>query len=112
MSEQLGTSPVGIMERLPNMKKRERSIYYREINGVWMQTGLLPSDMQGRETYLSKGFRLSPPDNVEFTPVESDKEKDQLLAKLAEIEAKNADLEAKLAELWNDRPKMGRPKKG
>mgnify|MGYP001557778874 CR=1 FL=1 len=86
MNEVIGNTPAGVLERIPNLKKRQRSIYYREINGVWMQTGLLPSDAQGRELYLAKGFRLTPPSDVEFLPVmESDTEKDKLYAEIADL---------------------------
>ncbi len=100
MSQEIGNSPAGILEKIPNLKRRQRSIYYREINGVWMQTGLLPSDALGRELYLGKGFRLTPPTGVEFQPVsKTDPEKDQLYAEIARLKEQL------------DKPRIGRPPK-
>jgi hypothetical protein len=90
MSDVIGSSPVGIIEKIPNLKKRQRSVYYRPINqgdGTvdWETTKLLPSDAQGRELYQSKGFRLSLPSNNPATP-EVDSEKDSLIARNKELE--------------------------
>lgn len=87
-TEVIGATAVGPMEKIPNLKKRQRAIYYRpfpKADGTveWMATQLLPSDAQGRELYLSKGFRLSPPKPMDTVAPESvtvDQEKETLLA--------------------------------
>jgi hypothetical protein len=69
MSDVIAQSPAGAIERIPDLKKRQRSIYYRPVekNGSveWQPTQLLPSDATGRELYFSKGFRLSIPNPTE-----------------------------------------------
>ncbi len=92
MSEVIGTSPAGQIEKIENLKKRQRTIYWRPIKDEegnvinWVETQPLPSDSQGRELYFSKGFRLSPPrtDTTApegFTVVDTvDQEKEDLLA--------------------------------
>jgi hypothetical protein len=89
MPQVIGNSPAGQIESVENLKKRQRSIYWRPINNDngevigWIETQLLPSDSSGRELYFSKGFRLSPPKDEEhndgFT-VQVDSEKEELLA--------------------------------
>ena len=89
MAEVIGQTQVGAIERIPNLKKRQRSIYYQPINQTdgsvqWLETRPLPSDAQGRELYLSKGFRLSIPTEP-ATPEEADKEKEVLLSENADL---------------------------
>ena len=80
----IAQSQAGPIERVPNLKKRQRSIYYQpDGKGGWLQTRPLPSDANGRELYLSKGFRLKPED----TPT-SESEKETLLAKVNDLENK------------------------
>ncbi len=64
----------------PGGKRRERATYYRQIptkNGeiVWVMTSLLPSDPLGKQQYLAKGFRLTPPEGTEFAAINVDQEK-------------------------------------
>ena len=42
-------------------KSRVRAHYWREIGGKWVQTQLLPSDTMSRAIYMSKGFRMTNP---------------------------------------------------
>ena len=87
MADVIGQSPAGVIERIPNLKKRQRAIYYREEprgSGNWTPTQLLPSDAQGRELYLSKGFRLSPPTET-AEQVTVDNEKEVLLSEVADL---------------------------
>ncbi len=86
-----------IMESPAGMKKRQRSIYWKKVtvkggDMIWMQTMPLPSDIQGQAYYLSKGFRLKPPDETEPAP-EVDKD-EQIRNQIGEI----ARLTAQLAE--------------
>ncbi len=87
MSDVIGQTRAGQLEEVPNLKKRQRAIYYRPIrheDGTveWLETLPLPSDAQGRELYLSKGFRRSPPTD-EPTPDEG--KADTLLAENAKL---------------------------
>lgn len=59
----IGQTMAGPIENIPNLKKRQRAVYWRKIGDTWVETKLLPSDATGRENYLSKGFRLKPPSN-------------------------------------------------
>ena len=90
MAGVIGQSQAGPIEEIPNLKKRQRSIYYRPVKKdgsvQWLETKLLPSDAQGRELYLSKGFRLSPP--TEVIPEQIDQEKEVLLAENADLRNK------------------------
>jgi hypothetical protein len=61
----IGQSAVGPIEKIPDLKRRQRDIYWRKIGDTWEKTQLLPSDATGRELYLSKGFRLTPPSDKE-----------------------------------------------
>ncbi len=87
-SEVVAKSPAGNIEKVPNLKKRQRSVYYRPVKNQdgsvdWQPTQLLPSDAVGRELYLSKGFRLNPPkltDTATPNEVTVDQEKETLLA--------------------------------
>ena len=89
MSEVIGQSMAGPIEKIPNLKKRQRAIYWREdAHGNWTPTRLLPSDAPGRELYLSKGFRLSPPkptDTATPEQVAAEQEKEVLLAENARL---------------------------
>lgn len=94
-TETIGRTQVGPMEKIPNLKSRQRSIYYcpiKQTDGTvqWLETRMLPSDASGRELYLSKGFRLSLPKDEEVVtpPVDDGKEE----AYLAEIKALKAQL--------------------
>ena len=86
MAEVIGQTQAGQLESIPNLKKRQRSIYYcpikQEDGSVqWLETQLLPSDAQGRELYLSKGFRLSPPgDTATPEQVTAEQEREVLLS--------------------------------
>jgi hypothetical protein len=65
MSDVIGQSQVGQIEKIPNLKKRQRSIYYQpDGRGGWLPTRPLPSDATGRELYLSKGFKQTVPQEV------------------------------------------------
>jgi hypothetical protein len=79
-------------------KRRERACYYRRITVIggemiWVRTGLLPSDAVGREYYLTKGFRLSPPEGWDtgqqavIAPVSDEKDTviQSLLNKITEL---------------------------
>lgn len=87
-NEVIGHSQAGPIEEIKNLKKRQRAIYYRPVKHgdgsvEWQPTQLLPSDMQGRELYLSKGFRLSPPkptDTATPEQVTAEQEREVLLA--------------------------------
>ncbi len=79
------------IEKLPNLKKRQRSVYYRpDGQGGWMETQLLPSDAQGRELYLSKGFRLTPPSPLSDVAT-SDTEKEGLYAEISKLKQELAE---------------------
>jgi len=63
----LARSPAGNIEPVANLKKRQLAVYYRPVKDDagnvidWVTTRPLPADFAGRELYLSKGFRLTPP---------------------------------------------------
>ena len=85
-----------IREEIPKLKKRLRSYYFKRItvkggDMVWVRTELLPSDMLGRSYYLSKGFRLDPPEGTEWAkarpPKLDDPEKVTLRNQVADLEA-------------------------
>lgn len=91
MSDVIGQTQAGPLEKIPNLKSRQRAIYYRPFkkpDGTveWLETRLLPSDAQGRELYLSKGFRLKPPTDT-TTPevILEDEEKEALRAEVQEL---------------------------
>ena len=89
MAEQIGNSPAGIIEEVPNLQRRNRSRYWRPIkqpDGTmgWGQTMLLPSDLVGRNQYLRKGFRLDNPNEVN---AKEDEDKVALEQRIAELEA-------------------------
>jgi len=103
MAGTTGRTQAGILENIPDLKKRQRSIYYcpvKQADGSvqWLETCPLPSDMQGRELYLSKGFRLSPPGE----PTEPEKEKEDLLSENARL--KNELKMAKVREARGKKP--------
>jgi hypothetical protein len=86
----------GPIETIPNLKKRQRSVYWRKVGDQWIQTNLLPSDATGRENYLSKGFRLKPPSDTpepeDSLLAENKLLKQQLaMAKAREAKAKKED---------------------
>ena len=86
----LAESPAGPIEQVPNLKKRQTSIYWRphvtpDGETIWIETLPLPSDLQGRETYLAKGFRLSPPQDEVPPLVVVDEEKERLYAEVASL---------------------------
>jgi hypothetical protein len=94
MAEAIGSSPAGVIEKLPDLRRRQTSIYYRPIkdgngNVEWTPTAQLASDSAGRETYLARGFRLSPP-KTDTTPPEAviDTEKESLLSQVKDLENK------------------------
>jgi hypothetical protein len=87
-NEVIGQSQAGPIEKIPNLKKRQRAIYYREVNGEWQPTQPLPSDAVGRELYFSKGFRLSipkPTDTATPDVTAIDTEKESLLAEVTRL---------------------------
>ena len=88
----LGQTPAGIIEPVPNLKKRQTHRYWRQINGEWVQTHPLPSDAVNKDLYLSKGFRLYPPGE---DPIE--KEREVLYAEIAELRKEREDLREKKA---------------
>ena len=72
METVLGTTPAGNMEAIPDLKRRQRAVYFREIPAkdgqkLWRPTLPLPSDPMGKEQYLTKGFRLTPPETTSIT---------------------------------------------
>ena len=112
--------PTGLlMEKVPDLKRRQRSIYYRRItvkggDMIWIQTGLLPSDPLGRLYYESKGFRLTPPGGTEFAPSspeqkpEDKSEKDrQINALLEEVRLLRAEVEASKVKKRGRKAKAG-----
>ncbi len=110
--------PSGLMtEKIPNLKRRQRSKYYRRITVmggemVWVQTELLPSDVEGRAYYEAKGFRLTPPEGTEFahnkSPVEENKD-----GVIRTLQDEIASLKAKLEDKGKQEGsgKVGRPKR-
>ena len=44
---------------------RMRTRYWRQMDGEWVQTQLLPADPLSVALYFSKGFRAKPPTNGE-----------------------------------------------
>ena len=97
VTEVLAKSPAGPIEQVPNLKKRQTTRYWRpfkdeEGNIFWMQTLPLPSDASGRELYLSKGFRLSPPKTGEGNELTAEE------TAVEALRAENARLRAMLEE--------------
>lgn len=90
VTKTLAGSPAGPIEAVPNLKKRQTSIYWRphqtpDGETIWIETRPLPSDLQGRETYFAKGFRLTPPQDEGPPPVVVDEEKESLYAEVAAL---------------------------
>lgn len=59
-------SPAGPIEPIPDLKRRATATYWRPYtkedgSTEWIATRPLPADMEGKELYLNKGFRLTPP---------------------------------------------------
>ncbi len=80
-TEVIARSQAGDIVKIPNLKKRQRSTYYRpDGKGGWLPTRPLPSDANGRELYQSKGFRLSIPSETVTPEQVADTEKEDLLA--------------------------------
>jgi len=75
-------SPAGPIEQVPNLKRRQRAVYYREIQGKWHPTMPLPADAVNKELYLNKGFRLSPPGEESAIANSPDLDKEALLAEI------------------------------
>lgn len=93
--------PSGVIIEPHKAKRRQRSYYFKRItvtggNMVWVRTEMLPSDPEGRMYYMSKGFRLDPPQGTEWAkdqpPASDDPEKAALRR---EVEALKAQLKAK-----------------
>ena len=109
MSEQIGNSPAGVIEKIPNLAYRTRARYWRPVKDKdnkiidWIQTEPLPADVVGQAQYLSKGFRLDNP--KEIPVVEKSEDVDDKVKLYQEI----AQLKAELAEVKSK--KLGRPKK-
>ena len=86
----LAQSPAGPIEQVPNLKKRQRALYWRPMTvkgeTQWIQTLPLPADPISRDIYFAKGFRLSPPPEGE-APQMVDTEKEALLAENARLKA-------------------------
>lgn len=98
---------------MPKLKRRERAYYYRRVtvkggDMIWVRTGLLPSDAEGREYYLSKGFRLTPPSENEF-------EEPKEVVAVEVVNEKQKEIDRLLKEIETLRlqfkPKIGRPNK-
>lgn len=68
MVEQVGNSPAGVIEKIPNLAYRIRARYWRNFGTAdkpeWRQTDPLPADIVGQAQYLSRGFRLDNPNEV------------------------------------------------
>ena len=84
---EIGNSPAGVIEAIPNLAYRQRTVYWRPVKNKagetidWMPTLPLPSDVQGQAQYLAKGFKLADPRiQQETRTVEADKAKIDLLA--------------------------------
>lgn len=43
-------------------KSRQRAIYWRQIGGHWLQTGLIPADPASIQRYFARGFRAKKPE--------------------------------------------------
>lgn len=52
-------------------KSRQRAIYWREIGGHWLQTGLIPADPASIQRYFARGFKAKKPEDVEIKTDES-----------------------------------------
>ncbi len=111
-------SPEGIgFKPLPKLQRRERAYYYRRItvqggDMVWVRTGLLPSDSQGREYYLTKGFRLTPPGENEFVELATAEAVSEKQKEVDRLEEEVKALKLKLDSLKTTdevRNKGGRP---
>ncbi len=87
-----------LKEQLPNLKKRLKAYYYKRVTVTggdmkWMRTELLPADPSMKMYYLSKGFRLDPPQGTEWArnaPQVVDEHADttELYAEIAALKAK------------------------
>ena len=108
MAEQVGNSPAGVIEKIPNLAYRTRARYWRNFGTAekpdWRQTDPLPADIVGQAQYLSRGFRLDNPNEVKPAPVsieqsKPDTEKQALYDEIAE-------LRRQLAEAGVKRPKV------
>ena len=98
---EIGNSPAGVIEAIPNLAYRQRSVYWRPVKNKagetidWMPTLPLPSDVQGQAQYLAKGFKLADPRIQQETMViDADKAKmpDELYAEIARLMKENAEL--------------------
>jgi hypothetical protein len=110
------------VEPVNKMKRRLRSIYYRRITVkggemIWVKTGLLPSDTVGKEYYLSKGFRLTPPEGTEFAEpttktIQALDEKDSQIKSLSEQVTQLANQVTELLVKQAPEEKVGKAKRG
>jgi len=76
---------------------------------VWVKTGLLPSDSLGKEYYLSKGFRLTPPEGVDFN--EPAQNVSAEVSALATLREENTRLRKQIEEVM-ERREIGSGRKG
>jgi len=109
VQEVLAQTQAGNIVTVPDMKRRQRAIYWRpnygddgEIVG-WRPTMLLPSDPLSQIQYLAKGFRLTPPGD------------DEVPAEQVHLAAENTDLreqnDAQAAELAKMRAELNETKR-
>ena len=83
---EIGNSPAGVIEAIPNLAYRQRSVYWRPVKNKagetidWMPTLPLPSDVQGQAQYLAKGFKLADPRIQQETMVADNKANTDLVA--------------------------------
>lgn len=109
MPEQIGNSPAGVIERIPNLTYRTRARYWRPVKDKegnitdWMQTEPLPADVVGQAQYLSRGFRLTNPKEIPVVEKSEDVDsKEKLYQEIAQLKAELAEAQLK---------KPGRPPK-
>lgn len=109
VNQTLARSPAGPIEAAPNLKRRQRSFYWRQAknqDGVleWMRIGPLPSDPVSKEIYLSKGFRLTNPNDEPVMEAKSNGETERLYGEIAQ-------LRQEIAQLKKHNPKRRRARK-
>ena len=101
--EVLAQTQAGNIVTVPDMKRRQRAIYWRpnygddgEIVG-WRPTMLLPSDPLSQIQYLAKGFRLTPPGDDEVPA--SFEEQENLTTENTTLREQNSEQAVALAKM-------------